>query len=50
MVIENTVFLLNRITLTAEVVNTEVSNPTIVKEVYVKVGNEWVIGSLFFQN
>ncbi len=48
IVIENTVVLLNRITLTAVVNNTEVSNPFMVTEVYVKVGNEWKMGSLSF--
>jgi 4-carboxymuconolactone decarboxylase len=44
----NTVILLNRITLTAVVANNEVSNPFMVTEVYVKVGNEWKMGSLSF--
>ncbi len=48
IVIGNTVILLNRITLTAVVANNEVSNPFMVAEVYVKVGNEWKMGSLSF--
>lgn len=48
IIIENTVILLNRITLLAVVGNTEVSNPFMVTEVYVKVGNEWKMGSLSF--
>jgi 4-carboxymuconolactone decarboxylase len=48
IVIGNTVILLNRITLTAVVANNEVSNPFMVTEVYVKVGNEWKMGSLSF--
>lgn len=48
IVIGNTVVLLNRITLTAVVANNEVSNPFMVTEVYVKVGNEWKMGSLSF--
>jgi hypothetical protein len=48
IVIENTVILLNRITLLAVVGNNEVSNPFMVTEVYVKVGNEWKMGSLSF--
>ncbi|CAH0994354.1 hypothetical protein EMA8858_00463 [Emticicia aquatica] len=48
IIIENTVILLNRITLFAVVANTEVSNPFMVTEVYVKVGNEWKMGSLSF--
>jgi 4-carboxymuconolactone decarboxylase len=48
IVIGNTVVLLNRITLTAVVASNEVSNPFMVTEVYVKVGNEWKMGSLSF--
>jgi hypothetical protein len=48
IIIENTVVLLNRITLLAVVGNNEVSNPFMVTEVYVKVGNEWKMGSLSF--
>lgn len=48
IIIENTVILLNRITLTAVVGTNEVVNPFMVTEVYVKVGNEWKMGSLSF--
>ncbi|MFN3782292.1 MAG: nuclear transport factor 2 family protein [Spirosomataceae bacterium] len=48
IVIGNTVILLNRITLLAVVGNKEVSNPFMVTEVYVHVGNEWKMGSLSF--
>ena len=48
IVIGNTVILLNRITLLAVVGSNEVSNPFIVTEVYVKVGNDWKMGSLSF--
>lgn len=48
IVIENTVILLNRITLVAVVAGNEVSNPFMVTEVYVKVGKEWKMGSLSF--
>ncbi len=48
IIIENTVILLNRITLLAVVGSNEVSNPFMVTEVYVKVGNEWKMGSLSF--
>lgn len=48
IVIGNTVILLNRITLLAVVGNNEVSNPFMVTEVYVKVGNDWKMGSLSF--
>ena len=48
IVIENTVVLLNRITLLAVVGNNEVSNPFMVTEVYVKVVTEWKMGSLSF--
>ena len=48
IVIENTVILLNKITLLAVVGGNEVSNPFMVTEVYVKVGNEWKMGSLSF--
>ncbi|MBK6978214.1 MAG: nuclear transport factor 2 family protein [Cytophagaceae bacterium] len=48
IIIENTVILLNRITLLAVVGNNEVSNPFMVTEVYVKVGDDWKMGSLSF--
>lgn len=48
IVIGNTVILLNRITLLAVVGSNEVSNPFMVTEVYVKVGNDWKMGSLSF--
>ncbi len=48
IVIGNTVMLLNSITLLAVVGTNEVSNPFMVTEVYVKVGNEWKMGSLSF--
>ena len=48
IVIGNTVILLNRITLLAVVGTNEVSNPFMVTEVYVKVGNDWKMGSLSF--
>jgi Domain of unknown function (DUF4440) len=48
IIIGNTVVLLNRITLIAVVATNEVSNPFMVTEVYVKVGNEWKMGSLSF--
>jgi hypothetical protein len=48
IIIGNTVILLNRITLLAVVGGNEVSNPFMVTEVYVKVGNEWKMGSLSF--
>jgi len=48
IVIGNTVILLNRITLLAVVGSNEVSNPFIVTEVYVKVDNDWKMGSLSF--
>lgn len=48
IIIGNTVVLLNRITLVAVVGGNEVSNPFMVTEVYVKVGNEWKMGSLSF--
>jgi len=48
IVIENTVILLNRITLLAVVGNNEVSNPFMVTEVYVKKNSEWKMGSLSF--
>jgi hypothetical protein len=47
-IIDNTVILLNRITLLAVVGTNEVSNPFMVTEVYVKVNNEWKMGSLSF--
>jgi len=48
IIIDNTVILLNRITLLAVVGGNEVSNPFMITEVYVKVGNEWKMGSLSF--
>lgn len=48
IVIGNTVIMLNRITLLAVVGSNEVSNPFMVTEVYVKVGNDWKMGSLSF--
>ncbi len=48
IIIDNTVILLNRITLLAVVGTNEVSNPFMVTEVYVKVGNDWKMGSLSF--
>ncbi len=48
IVIGNTVILLNRITLLAVVGSNEVSNPFMVTEVYVKVDNDWKMGSLSF--
>jgi hypothetical protein len=48
IVIESTVILLNRITLLAVVGSSEVSNPFMVTEVYVKVGQDWKMGSLSF--
>ena len=48
IIIGNTVILLNRITLLAVVGNNEVSNPFMVTEVYVKVGDDWKMGSLSF--
>jgi ABC-type uncharacterized transport system YnjBCD permease subunit len=48
IIIDNTVILLNRITLLAVVGTNEVSNPFMVTEVYVKVNNEWKMGSLSF--
>jgi hypothetical protein len=48
IIIDNTVILLNRITLLAVVGGNEVSNPFMVTEVYVKVGNDWKMGSLSF--
>lgn len=48
IVIENTAILLNRITLLAVVGTREVSNPFMVTEVYVKVGDKWKMGSLSF--
>jgi Domain of unknown function (DUF4440) len=48
IIIGNTAILLNRITLLAVVGSNEVSNPFMVTEVYIKVGNEWKMGSLSF--
>ena len=46
--IGNTAILLNRITLLAVVGGNEVTNPFIVTEVYVKVNDNWKLGSLSF--
>ncbi|KPM49773.1 nuclear transport factor 2 family protein [Jiulongibacter sediminis] len=46
--IGKTVILLNRITLLAVVGSNEVSNPFMVTEVYVKVDNDWKMGSHSF--
>ncbi len=48
IIIENTVVLLNKITLLAVVGNNEVSNPFMVTEVYVKDGDNWKMASLSF--
>lgn len=47
-IIGNTAILLNRITLLAVVGGNEVTNPFIVTEVYVKVNDNWKLGSLSF--
>ena len=47
-IIGNTAILLNRITLLAVVGGNEVTNPFIVTEVYVKVKDNWKLGSLSF--
>lgn len=46
--IGNTAILLNRITLLAVVGGSEVTNPFMVTEVYVKEGDKWSLGSLSF--
>lgn len=46
--ISNTAIVLDRIRLTAIVGGKEVVNPFIVTEVYIKVNNEWQLGSLSF--
>lgn len=46
--IGNTAIVLDRIRLTAIVGGNEVVNPFIVTEVYIKVNNEWQLGSLSF--
>jgi hypothetical protein len=47
-IIDNTVILLNRITLLAEVGGNEVTNPFMVTEVYIKQDASWKLGSLSF--
>ena len=47
-IIDNTAILLNRIDLLAVVGGNEVTNPFMVTEVYVKVGDSWKLGSLSF--
>jgi len=47
-IIDNTVILLNRITLLAEVGGNEVSNPFEVTEVYIEQDDSWKLGSLSF--
>jgi len=47
-IIDNTVILLNRITLLAVVGGNEVTNPFMVTEVYVKEQGKWMLGSLSF--
>jgi len=47
-VIGNTVILLNRIDLLAEVGGNEVSNPFMVTEVYVSVDGQWKLADLSF--
>ncbi len=47
-IIDNTAILLNRITLLAVVGGSEVTNPFIVTEVYVKQEGGWKLGSLSF--
>lgn len=47
-IIENTAILFNRITLLAVVGGNEVTNPFMVTEVYVKVNDQWKLGSLSF--
>jgi len=47
-IIDNTVILLNRITLLAEVGENEVTNPFEVTEVYIEQDDSWKLGSLSF--
>lgn len=47
-IIDHTAFLLNRIDLLAVVGGNEVTNPFIVKEVYIREGGSWKLGSLSF--
>jgi len=47
-IINNTAILLNNITLLAVVGGNEVTNPFIVTEVYIKINNKWMLGSLSF--
>ena len=47
-VIDETVVLLNRITLLAVVGGNEVTNPFIVTEVYLQQGSSWKLASLSF--
>lgn len=47
-IIGNTAIVLNRIRLDAVVGGNEVTNPFVVTEVYVRVGNAWKLGSLSF--
>jgi flavodoxin len=47
-IIDNTAIVLNRITLLAVVGGSEVTNPFIVTEVYVKQDGNWKLGSLSF--
>jgi hypothetical protein len=47
-IIDNTVILLNRITLLAVVGGNEVTNPFMVTEVYVREQGKWMLGSLSF--
>jgi len=47
-IIDNTAILLNRITLLAVVGGNEVTNPFMVTEVYVKLNENWTLGSLSF--
>ncbi len=47
-IIDKTAILLNRITLIAEVGGNEVINPFEVTEVYVKLNENWKLGSLSF--
>ncbi|MBK8953329.1 MAG: nuclear transport factor 2 family protein [Chitinophagaceae bacterium] len=47
-IIDNTAILLNRITLLAAVGGNEVTNPFMVTEVYIKIKDKWMLGSLSF--
>jgi len=47
-IVDNTAILLNRITLLAVVGGNEVTNPFMVTEVYVKLNDKWILGSLSF--